>query len=234
MKNILSILLRRHPTAPKSRPMIVPAPEVKLSRNSKYRARVTTISLLLIAAASIAYLELVYFSNVPHHHGYAVSAHEHGINLLKNGNSADAVNYFQDLLRADPKSISLRINLAVSLKSVGKDNEAERLFQQVLREQPRNIAALNNYGTFLFHKQRWDEAETVFTKAVTIDETSLEATLNLGIVQETANKYSAAMKSYDKALMLNGLSPEKQKEVSERVRQLQAVAFSKQNLGDKL
>lgn len=234
MKNILSILLRRHPTAPKSRPMIVPAPEAKLSRESTRKARITIFTLLLAVAIGLTYVELVLLPGKINPHGNTTSSHERGIEMLKNGNFPEALAFFQELLRAEPKSVSLRINIAVTLKSLGRDNEAEYLYQQILREQPKNIAALNNYGTFLFHKRRWEEAESVFAKAVSVDDKNLETTLNLAIVQETANKHSAAIQSYDKALMLSGLTPEKQKEVSERVRQLHAIAFSKQNLGDKL
>jgi Tfp pilus assembly protein PilF len=234
MRNILSILLRRHPTAPKARPMIVPAPETKKSRESTRKIQSIFLTLALILGATIAYLELVHYSGDTLMHGGSVDSHQHGIELLRNGNFVEATQYFRDTLKSEPKSVSLRINLAFGLKAQGKDSEAENLYRQILGEHPKNILALNNYGAFLFQKQRWAEAEMQFTKALTVDEKNLEATINLGIVQETANKYSAAIQSYDKALLLAGLTAERQKELSERVRLLQAIAFSKDNLGEKL
>lgn len=234
MKNILQLLLRNTPKSPKPRPMIVPSPAMNsVLERSKKRNQLLIVSFLCVVLAIVC-TELYFAKDGDDGQTNLTENQELGLQYLRSGNYPEAVEFFRAKLMVQPNSLEDKLNLAFALKQSADAKGAEKLYIEIIRSNPNESTAHNNFGVLLSSLGRHEEAEKEFQIAWKLDAQYIEAALNLGINQENSRNYSAAIETYHKALKLSSLRAGHEKFLQERVRLLQAVAFSQESRGEKL
>lgn len=139
----------------------------------------------------------------------AVANMELGIEYMREGKKAIALELLQKALDQDPGLAEAHNAIAVLYESLGETDKADDHFKRSISLDPKNSQAHNNYGGFLCRNQRWDDAEASFLKAATnpLYETPEVAYTNAGICASTAKDAAKAEQYWRKALEVNPKFP---------------------------
>lgn len=139
----------------------------------------------------------------------AVANMELGIEYMREGKKAIALELLQKALEQDPGLAEAHNAIAVLYESLGETDKADDHFRRAISLDPKNSQAHNNYGGFLCRNQRWDDAEENFLKAASnpLYETPEVAYTNAGICANTAKDTAKAEQFWRKALELNPKFP---------------------------
>jgi Tfp pilus assembly protein PilF len=70
--------------------------------------------------------------------------------LLNSGRAAEAIPYYEAVVRLKPDSADAHANLALAFSRSGRVGEAITQFQAALRMQPDNAETNNNLGAHAF------------------------------------------------------------------------------------
>lgn len=139
----------------------------------------------------------------------AVANMELGIEYMREGKKAVALELLQKAIEQDPGLAEAHNAIAVLYESLGETDKADSHFRRALSINPKNSQAHNNYGGFLCRNQRWDDAEEHFLAAATnpLYETPEVAYTNAGICANTAKDAAKAEQHWRKALEVNPKFP---------------------------
>lgn|GEM_PF-1198057 len=88
----------------------------------------------------------------------------------------------------NPKRVSARYGLALSLDRLNKWQRAEAAYRAVLQLQPDHIKACNDFGVLLAKQQRYDEAAEQFRHVLTLQPDHVDAKVNLKRVEALRTK----------------------------------------------
>jgi tetratricopeptide (TPR) repeat protein len=96
------------------------------------------------------------------------------------GEYSEAIAFYEDLLRLNPRHGDGLNNLGAALCQLGRYDEAAECFRRSSIANPAEAAAYNNFGNVLRWKGQFNEAEIWLRRALKINPTYLDARNNLG------------------------------------------------------
>lgn len=140
--------------------------------------------------------------------------------MITNRDTA-AVEAFQKVIAIDPSESGALINLATCYSSMGRDAEAVATYEKAFQIDPEGITGLfvnSEYGFLLARNGRIREAEDTFRKMFAVDDLARKARghRSLGLLCEYQGKYSAAIREFAEAVLLDQTSGEKLSEMRDR------------------
>ncbi|MDX1593042.1 MAG: type IV pilus biogenesis/stability protein PilW [Gammaproteobacteria bacterium] len=106
-----------------------------------------------------------------------------GIEYMKAGQDAQAMEHLQRALVHDPNLAVAHNGIAVLYEKLGQDEKAEAHFRRVVEISPNDSDAWNNYGRFLCSNQRYEESTRAFERALAnpLYKTPQNTLTNLGV-----------------------------------------------------
>jgi tetratricopeptide (TPR) repeat protein len=125
------------------------------------------------------------------------------INLLKKGQTDEAIVHYNKALELDPNYGEAHYNLANALLRQGRMNDAVAHFEKALELNPNNLSAHYNLGSVLVQSGRVDEGIAHFRKAVELNPKNAAAHNNLGAALLRAGRVDEAATQYRDALVLD-------------------------------
>jgi len=118
-------------------------------------------------------------------------------------NNRLAVDYFNNALKLNPKSIEALYSLALFYQNTGEYNKAIERYTTLLQIDPKYKYAHYNLGYIhLVYLQTYDVAVENFTNAIICDPTYFEAYYNRGYCYELLGNVVFARKDYEQALKI--------------------------------
>ena len=127
-----------------------------------------------------------------------------GFCLMKTGHAAEAIPYFESVLRAQPDSPDAQSNLGEALANTpGRDSEAIPHLEAALRLKPDNADTNNDLAACLLNNGRVADAIPYFEAAVRLKPDSADARFNLALaLSKIPSRVSDAIPHYEAALRL--------------------------------
>lgn len=144
---------------------------------------------VLILAATAAILS---------HAAYAVTEKEAAA-AERAGNFAAAASAYRTLVAQNPRSVSLRLQLADALAKDRRWDEAVAEYETVLRLQPDNAVAQRGIGTVRRWQGHLDEARIAYNRARAMSPNDPSAVLGLAATHALDRDFAGARKLYDEA-----------------------------------
>jgi len=119
------------------------------------------------------------------------------------GRSAEAVNYYNLVLKYDSGHVGAYNNLAAILAKKGRLTDAELLYREALKYNPDHYIIRYNFGTFLKNQGRNNEAIGEFQKTLSINPEVAEAHFSSGILFFKEGDYAKAEDSFKRVLEID-------------------------------
>jgi tetratricopeptide (TPR) repeat protein len=116
-----------------------------------------------------------------------------------------AIQYFQEAVRKDKKSATLRNKLGLAELQAGETKQARLDFEKAAKLNPKFADAVNNVGAVYFMQNKLDPAAKYFKKAVALDASQAPFHVNLGAAWFGQKKFDLAIDEYTRALDLDPL-----------------------------
>ena len=114
-----------------------------------------------------------------------------------------AINYFNNALNVDSKSIEALYALGMFYQETGEYRKAIEKYLMILQIDPKYKNANFNIGyVYLVYLQEYENAKRYFTNAIETDSKYAEAYYNRGYCNELLNLANDAIKDYKKTLEL--------------------------------
>ena len=113
------------------------------------------------------------------------------------------IQYFQEAVRRDRKSATLRNKLGLAKLQLGQTEQARVDFEKAAKLNPKYPDAFNNVGAVYFMQNKPGSAAKYFKKAVALDETRATFHVNLGSAWFNQKKFDRAINEYARALELD-------------------------------
>ncbi len=125
-----------------------------------------------------------------------------GIEYMKAGQDAQAMEHLQRALIHDPNLTVAHNGIAVLYEKLGQNDLAEAHFKRVVELSPKDSDAWNNYGRFLCGQARYDEARGAFERALAnpLYQTPQNTYTNLGLCSLREDKRDLAEQYFRQAL----------------------------------
>lgn len=114
-----------------------------------------------------------------------------------------AIQYFQEAVRKDKKSATLRNKLGLAELQAGEPKQARMDFEKAAKLNPRFADALNNVGAVYFMQNKLNPAALYFKKAVALDASQATFHANLGAAWFAQKKFDLAIGEYTRAMELD-------------------------------
>jgi len=109
---------------------------------------------------------------------------------------AQALPYYEALLRSNPFNTSLRYNYAVSLMQLDKLPEAIEQFRIIARIKPDFANNYNNWGVALYKSGDLPGAIAQYNRALEADPSNLDARMNLAVALSGNGQYTEAIETW--------------------------------------
>jgi tetratricopeptide (TPR) repeat protein len=123
-----------------------------------------------------------------------------GNKCLAQGNHAEAVVYYQDLVNFNPRHAVGFNNLGSALCKLGRYKEAEDQFRQAIKIEPNYPDAHANLGTLLRWRGQIAAAEGSLRRALKLKPNFVDARTSLGLTQLLQGRLRDARARFDKTL----------------------------------
>jgi superkiller protein 3 len=123
--------------------------------------------------------------------------------LSRLGETAQAVEIWRELVRANPSRNDLRLDLANGLWALGETQQARFHYATILQSAPNNAHALNGMGLWHLLQAENGSAEQMFRKAMNVDKNFVAAYNNLAVTLERLNKRAEAILVLEQALRID-------------------------------
>ena len=125
------------------------------------------------------------------------------IQLHKDGNISEAINYYQFCINEGFNSPEVFSNYGLILKSLGKLNEAEIVIKEAIRIQPNKANSHSILASISRSLGKLNEAEISTRKAIQFDPNNANLHSNLGSILRELGKLNEAEICTRKAIQLN-------------------------------
>lgn len=198
--------------------------DVATSRQSTSRIAVTTAAVIIVALASVAFVQTSYWRNSETLWTRALAvtsendfAHNNLAYLLADrGELDDAISHFEAAAKIRSRkrdkhynagSAFVEMNLADALAQKGQSDEALRHYEHAIQLEPNYADAYYNRGTVLFELGRIDEAIADWETTLRIQPTDADAHTWLGNALLRTGSPREAIANYEKALALAPQDP---------------------------
>ncbi|MDQ7826403.1 MAG: serine/threonine-protein kinase [Candidatus Eremiobacteraeota bacterium] len=124
-----------------------------------------------------------------------------GASLSSLGMDTEAIAYFDQALKRNPRYDRAWFNKGASLFALGRTEEAVRCNEQALKLNPRLAEAWSNKGVSLSALGKKNEALKCFDRALTLNHLHDDALINKGLALQALGKHEEALQSFDRALV---------------------------------
>jgi len=114
-----------------------------------------------------------------------------------------AIKYFDEAIRKDPKNAKLYNKLGLAELANGDYKAARYDFEKATRYNRAYPEAWNDLGVIAYVEHNYKAAANYFKKAIALDETRASFHVNLGVTWFTRNEMDRAMREYSRALELD-------------------------------
>jgi Tfp pilus assembly protein PilF len=125
------------------------------------------------------------------------------VNAADKGDFKTAEQLYQDALRANPKSTTALISLAVIKQQQKKFDDAKVLLEKCLAIEPDNDQANYRLGAGYFQKGKLEEAQACFEKSVAKSNDNARAHHYLGIIAGRLGNRNRAESEFKQALAID-------------------------------
>lgn len=122
----------------------------------------------------------------------AAEAYNRGLDLVSEGNYAEAVEEFRCALEVDPQFSDAAFNLGVTYQKLGLHKNATTVLRDLVTRSPGNPNYMHALGHSLFHTGELNGARRAFLKVLAIDPGHLKSIFSLATVYERMGKVKEA------------------------------------------
>ena len=116
------------------------------------------------------------------------------------GNTGEAIDLFQRLLRSAPSNMDAWRFLAETLDQAGRTKDAEDAFHEALRLHPGYWPVYDGLGNFYTAHQRYEEAEQAFQLGIALAADAPTLYYNLGAMYFRNSRWEDAARAFEKSL----------------------------------
>ena len=155
---------------------------------------------------------------------------ELALNLHKAGNLKDAIEFYSEAIRKNPKSAEAYNWRGIAYDDLGETDKALQDFSAAIEINNNYADAYNNRGEIYRKKKMYREALNDYSKAVQLEPTFAEAYYNVGLVSEAENRPGPAAANYENYLKNKTDAPDKP-EIESKIKALRQAASSTQRPG---
>jgi tetratricopeptide (TPR) repeat protein len=124
----------------------------------------------------------------------------YGLALAQTGKLAEAIGYYREAIRMQPRYTPSHFILANALVRTGRAEEAIAEYQETLRLQPDHPVAHNNLGNTLVRLGRMSEAIAEYRETLRLKPDYVLARNNLGNVLFLTGRIPEAIQAYEETL----------------------------------
>jgi len=124
---------------------------------------------------------------------------QQGIELMKLGDYAEAVEAFQQAVEIYPDSEKIYSNLGIALGHDRRFEEAVSAFQQALEINPQNWETYNNLGIALGSQEKYEQAIAAFQEAIALNPDAPMSYHNSAVAYIKQEKWQEAITSLEAA-----------------------------------
>ena len=118
-------------------------------------------------------------------------------------NFSDAIEFYDLILKIDPKNISALIDKGVTLQILGRIKLSIRSFNKALQLSPKNIDALINKGSALHLSEQYLDAIDCYDKALKIDQKCSMALAYKGLSLGELGNLTESISCFKRALSID-------------------------------
>ena len=126
----------------------------------------------------------------------AVSHFQKGMILKEWGDTAKAIESFQDAVKYDQQYYDAYMQLGVLL-SLKKNSLALSYFNNALNMRPKSIETLYAIGKFYQNSKEYEQALTTYGSLLSLDPQNQDVTFNIGAILFEQEKYDEAMDNFN-------------------------------------
>ena len=155
---------------------------------------------------------------------------ELAVNLHKAGKLQDAIEFYTEAIRKNPKSAEAYNWRGIAYDDLGETDKALQDFNAAIEININYADAYNNRGEIYRKKKMHREALSDYSRAVQLESNFAEAYYNLGIVSEAENRPGPAAANYENYLKNKPDAPDKS-EIESKIKALKQAAPSTQRPG---
>jgi tetratricopeptide (TPR) repeat protein len=116
------------------------------------------------------------------------------------GAYAEAIGFYEDLIRKVPRHAVAHNNLGAALCKLGRFKEAEAYFVQAIKIESNFPDAHGNIGNSFLVKGQYAGAERFLRRAIKLNPRYVDARVNLGLTLAFLNRLREARPQFEKAL----------------------------------
>src|SRR5579859_6268308 len=128
--------------------------------------------------------------------------------LHQAGRLQEAVDLYQEILRAEPRDWEVQYNMGNALRMLGKFGEAMQAYILAIRHRPDFAQAHNDLGVALAEIGRWQDATAALRRAVVLLPELTGAYNALGIAHKEQGRAAEAIPCFDRALACHPGQPD--------------------------
>jgi tetratricopeptide (TPR) repeat protein len=133
------------------------------------------------------------------------------------GNDKEADAMVEKLIKAEPKNMKYKADLAASLLRQKKEYyRAEQMMLEVIEAEPNNAAYLNLLGRIEYNMGDYKMADDYMRKALAITPNDAQVNERLGDIQYMLKNTDEAVKFWNKAKSLGNKTPELEQKIKNR------------------
>ena len=126
-----------------------------------------------------------------------------GVALATTGQSGEALIHYRESARLDRDFVKARMNVAITLRDLGRLDDAELAFRRELTEHPENRDAPALLAQVLIQQQRFEEAIAIFDNEIAKRPDDADAHYNLANALQQSGKLNEALVEFEAAVRLN-------------------------------
>ena len=145
-----------------------------------------------------------------------------GLELHKAGRTGEAIEVFEEGLRAAPESTAIRANYAQALIDLGRFGEASAQLSKVLAVEPRSPRFVHQAALIAARAGRLDEAETLFRQAIQFEPRTADFHVNLAQLLSERARWTEALDELTLAAELYGAKDPRRDDIERRVAKTRA------------
>ena len=129
--------------------------------------------------------------------------HEHGLNLLNQGEYENAITEFTNAICLNPQNPNAYNNRGIAYKRLGQTQRAIQDYDQAIRLDPQYDPAYYNRGLAYADLGQYQRAIQDYDQAIRLDPQYAPAYNNRGITYADLGQYQRAIQDYDQAIRLD-------------------------------
>ena len=128
--------------------------------------------------------------------------------LHQAGRLQEAVDLYQEILRANPRDWEVQYNLGNALRLLGRFGEGMQAYIMAIRHRPDLAEAHNDLGIALAELGRWEDASEALRRAIILAPTMTGAYNALGVAFKEQGQAEQAIPYFDRALACHPRQPD--------------------------